>query len=134
MQDLKIGDTVSVPLWGPTRHVGMIVEVGVLGQPTMIRSVNPGKGTPVEQTLAEFAEGKPVRHHKHQGPLNRKQTVTNARAVRQFDYNFLTNNCEHFCRRAAGLSNISPQVALGCVALATVGLCMAITRKVSLRA
>ncbi len=110
------GDVVHVPIIGPINHFGVIVHAGYMQEP-VIRTVLRSCTAPVNQCVSEFSEGRGISVLPYPNQLPRWEVVQNALNVTSFDYHLLLNNCEHFYRRAHGLSNISPQVLFGSVAL-----------------
>lgn len=117
LNEIKLGDMVSRPLWTMANHMGIVVQVGITPLDILIRSVYEDKEYPVTESYAEFSKGMAVKILPYRSKLSRQETVFNAMNVNFFRYNLLTNNCEHFCRRALGLSSVSPQVLCAGVAL-----------------
>lgn len=110
------GDVVHVPIIGPIKHYGIVVHAGYLQEP-VIRTVLSSSATPVNQRAYDFSEGKIISALPYPNQLPRWKVVENALSVLSFDYHLLFNNCENFYRRAHGLSDISPQVVIGSLAL-----------------
>lgn len=88
------GDTVSIRFGGVLRHYGVVTSRG-----TVICNSRKHGGV-VEQSLAEFANGKPIQNH---GPDSRAPSyVTENRARRRLgrDYDLSGSNCIDFVHAA----------------------------------
>jgi hypothetical protein len=107
------------------RHYGVVVHAGFMQEP-VIRTVLSSHKTPVNLSAAEFSGGKPIYIVSYPSQRNRWEVVQNALSVLSFDYCLLTNNCEHFYRRAHGLNPVSLQVlAVGAALIGYVALSIA---------
>jgi len=108
--NLKQGDVIHVPLLGIARHYGIVIQSETMYQEAIIRTVLWRHSQPVNQTLSQFSQGKSVSVVPYQSQYPRWMSAQNALNVSSFAYNVVTNNCENFCRRAWGLSDVSHQV------------------------
>lgn len=123
---LQLGDIVHVPLVGFAKHYGVVIQSETLFQEAIIRTVLRKHSSPVDQTESQFSQGAKISVLPYQSELSRYVVAQNAMNIRSFKYNLLTNNCEHFYRRAWGLSDVSYQVLFGGLVFAG---CLAFTLK-----
>lgn len=114
---MQQGDVVYVRLMGIGRHYGVVIHPATPFQQATIRTVLRGHRAPVDQNETEFSQGQKISILPYPSQLPRWMVVQNVLQVLAFEYCLFTNNCEHFYRRAHGLSNMSYQVMLGGVAL-----------------
>lgn len=115
--NLQVGDVVHVPLYGFLKHYGVVIHGGSPFHEPLIRTVLREKKEAVTQTQSEFSNGQKISIIPYPSQLPRWQVVDRALSITDFKYSLLNNNCEHFYRRVHGLSNCSPQVIMGGIAL-----------------
>ena len=117
--NLPVHGTILSASKGPlTRHMGILTRRG-----TVISFSPKGK---CEESLAQFANGRPVRVHDRYGNLSPDEVERRARTLPQTRYDLFNWNCESFVRYCHGWSSHSPQVgmALG-ILLGSALLCLA---------
>ena len=120
-RNFQLGDVVYTPLMKFGRHYGVVIQTGFMQEP-IIRTVLSSHNAPVNLSATAFSEGKPIYAIPYPSQQSRWEVVQNVLRVLSFDYCLLTNNCEHFYRKAHGLSPVSLQVLaagaalIGCVA------------------
>lgn len=90
--DLAPGDMVAVRFAGVLSHYGVMTQRG-----TVITNSNRNNGV-VEQTLAEFADGRPVRRCARRGGLDALAVEARARRAKGAPYSLTHSNCSHFAR------------------------------------
>lgn len=117
-RNLQMGDVVYVLLMGLVRHYGIVVQAGSILQEPIIRTVLSANAAPINQSASVFSDGKEIYVIPYPSQLPRWQVAQNALGILSFNYHLLVNNCEHFFRRAHGLSDMSAQVLIGGLALA----------------
>jgi hypothetical protein len=101
------GSLVTVWL-GIVRHVGIVTDAWCRGEQTAISS-SFKKRLVIEETLSQFAAGRPIQVQKPDGRLPPSEIV--ARAREQLGHPWrLFDNCEHVAFRAQGLRPRSPQL------------------------
>lgn len=86
------GDVVSVRFAGVMRHYGLITPGG-----RVISNCGRAGGV-VEQSFADFARGRPVRHHGRFSDLDGHATYARARRALGADYTLAGSNCIDFVR------------------------------------
>ena len=105
------GDVVEIcyPIF---KHYAIVCDHYVNGYPTLI-SLSRRNGTVEEESWHQVTCGWPVNLSHIHGKLSGAKAVANARAYKKnkdFKWNLLTRNCEHFVRLAHGLPAESTQV------------------------
>jgi len=68
------------------------------------------KNTTRLHKLSTFSGGRAVHRHNFKRHISGEQAALNALNISRFNYNLLTNNCEHFFRRCHLLPPLSSQV------------------------
>ena len=104
--DFRPGDVVSVRFGGVFRHYGIVTYGG------RVMSNTRAHDGVVTQTLADFADGRPVRWH---GWSEGSDYLALERARRRLgaEYDLTGSNCVHFVRHARGRKPTVTQVARG---------------------
>lgn len=120
-RELQLGDFVYIPSYRFFKHCGVVVQEGCSWSEPIIRTVLRSENTPINQTQSEFSNGEKISILLYPGQMPRWEVAKSALDVVDFDYDLVTNNCEHFCRRAHGQSDTSLQVKVA-VALLVAGL------------
>lgn len=100
--NLELGDVVRVKFIGLLWHYGVVIQCSTPFHEAIIRTVKLGHVSPFNQTIREFAKGEKIEIIPYQSKFQRYISAQNAITVRSFDYDLLTNNCEHFFRRSWG--------------------------------
>ena len=105
------GDVVEIcyPIF---KHYAIVCDHYVNGYPTLI-SLSRRNGKVEEESWLQVTSGWPVNMSRIHGKLSGAEVVANARAYKNnkdFKWNLLTRNCEHFVRLAHGLPAESTQV------------------------
>ena len=108
MLEFRVGDVISIDVWGVVQHVGIVSDVG-----TVISNSMRHNGV-VEQSFEEFSGGKAVRYVGYPGALSPQEVVFRARSRLGESWALLGWNCEHFAHWAHGLEPKSPQ-AVGAI-------------------
>lgn len=90
--DLPAGEIVSIPLGGVFSHYGVMTARG-----TVISNSRYSGGV-VEQSLAEFRDGRPLRQHGSSGGLHPFQIEARARRALGSGYKLTGSNCIDFTR------------------------------------
>jgi hypothetical protein len=114
MQDFNAADhtpgmLVSVPVFGPFRHVGLLGDRWIGGNLTVI-SCSRRRGEVVEESWDEFRQGQLVTLENYLGSRSPEVVLARAREAIGTRWNLVTFNCEHFVRRAHGVREQSPQL------------------------
>lgn len=105
---LRAGDSVSVPLWGLWKHVGVVI--GRTGDMPIVASLS-AEGYR-EQTLAGFVGRGPWWVARYRGSLSAHELQRNARWRGHHRYNLEDWNCEHFACVVQGRIPRSAQVSV----------------------
>ena len=90
--DFAPGDMIAVRFAGVLFHYGIVTQRG-----TVISNSNRYGGV-VEQTLAEFADGRPVRRCARRDGLDAIAVESRARRALGAPYSLTHSNCSHFTR------------------------------------
>ena len=115
---LNIGEIVSVRAFQAIDHFGIAT-----GNGTIISNSMRDHGV-VEQSLAAFSRGKPIKRYGVPHPLRAYHAVCRAKQRVGQEYRLLDDNCEHFIRSVYGAKPESPQIkgAIAGVSIALIGL------------
>ena len=105
---LRVGDRVSAGR-GFYRHVGIVSRILPDGT-VLVISASKQKRLVVEETLAEFAGGQPVRNDGFGSHLPHEVVVALFRQMLGQPWT-LFRNCEHYASSAEGKQPSSPQLA-----------------------
>lgn len=108
---LSPGTVIGVPaVWNGVwvEHVGILTD-HFIGRERTVISNSKRRGQAVEEVLDEFLDGRNGRVVGFIGPLSPEGVVARARADLGRAWT-VTDNCEHFVRRAHGLAPASPQL------------------------
>lgn len=102
--DYRPGDIVSVRFNGVMRHYGVVTYGG------RVMSNNGKRGGVISQSLAEFADGRRIKHHPGE---EGSDYLAHARTHRKLgqDYDLTGANCVHFVRHARGKRPTTTQYA-----------------------
>lgn len=92
--EFEPGDVVSVRFGGVLRHYGIVTLGGrVLSNSRKYDGV-------VEQSLTEFAAGRPIKRHRNKSELHYLEVEARARRARRMSYSVTGTNCIDYVRRA----------------------------------
>jgi hypothetical protein len=121
IESLTAGTVISVS-HGLYRHVALIAEESFYGERKVLAFSAEHRGF-VEQTFADFSQGREVVINGYFGRLPSSIVLQRARLMKGKHYSWVNFNCEHFVRCAHGVSIESPQLqSLAMVSGATVAL------------
>lgn len=90
--DLQPGDTIAVRFGGVLSHYGIVTQ-----RRTVISNSRKGGGV-TEQSLSEFAAGRPIRLCESKPGLEAIAVEHRARRALGADYDLMASNCSHFTR------------------------------------
>lgn len=93
-RDVQPGDVISIPFGGVLSHYGVVTARG-----TVISNSRKGGGV-VEQSLADFGNGKALRLHRRDSDMPSYLVEARARRAVGASYNVVGSNCSHFVRHA----------------------------------
>ncbi len=113
--EIRVGEIVSVRIFGIVEHVGLVTENG-----TVISNSMRNSGV-IEQSLAEFSAGKEVTRSGYPSDLPPSIVVARARSRLGAQWSLVNSNCEHFVNWAHGLKPTSPQL-VGVFGLMVIGV------------
>lgn len=105
---LALGDRIAVDC-GWFWHVGNVSGFAFDGQPFVV-SASKRRRMVLEETLAEFSAGRPIRHDGYRSHLPRHVVVARLRSMIGQPWHLL-RNCEHVAALAEGNPPSSPQLA-----------------------
>lgn len=88
------GDIVSVRFGGVLRHYGIVTLSG-----RILSNSREGGGV-IEQSLDEFATGRPIKRHRNKSGLHYLEIEARARQARRMSYSVTGTNCIDYVRRA----------------------------------
>lgn len=127
MHKFPVGAIVYVPFLGVLKHVGVISDKTINGEPTVI-SASQKTSMVKEETFEDFSEGKPVELTGISGSLTGMEVVRRARSKVGVKYQLFSLNCEHFARWCHGLKVESKQLQFF-VVLASIAIVALIVKK-----
>ncbi len=104
------GTKISVPTHIFYNHVGIVSDLRSYDGYPLIISNSPRAGGVVEETFAEFSEGKPWRLHGFPGGFQPEQVLFRARTCQRRKYDVLTWNCDNFVNYCHGIAAPSGQL------------------------
>ena len=93
IRDFESGDIVSVRFGGVLRHYGVITLSG------RVLSNSRQHGGVIEQSLSEFAAGRPVKRHPKKSNLHYLEIEARARRAQRMSYSVTGTNCIDYVRR-----------------------------------
>lgn len=92
--EFRPGDVVSVPFGGFLSHYGIVTSRGT------VLSNSRKNGGVVEQSLADFSNGKTIHLHRRDSRISPRLVEARARRALGADYDVVGSNCSHFARHA----------------------------------
>ena len=111
----QIGDVLSIPCT-VYRHYMIVV-----GHDLVVHASKEHKSVVAEEIVKACA-GKPIKNHGKESRLSNSEIIRRAEQEIGRPYRLFNHNCEHLVRKISGEREASPQVVVGTLAVAFIGL------------
>ncbi len=92
--EIEPGDVISVRFGGVLRHYGVVTLSG------RVLSNSREYGGVIEQSLEEFASGRPIKRHRNTSGLHYLEIEARARRAQRMSYSLTETNCIDYVRRS----------------------------------